>query len=90
MADRPIQVGDLVVIVKTPPCGCTNGLGKIYRVLGIDKGPGNNWCAYCEKFFGSHISAIFSENSGAALYRLKRIPPLSELEGEKCDEEIHA
>ena len=83
MSDRPISAGDLVQIVRPAPC-CGNeyGMGLIFRVVSLD---GNGHCMKCGAYpllgaWGSRHGVIFS--------RLKRIPPLDELEGEKRDEEI--
>lgn len=29
---KPIAVGDLVVVTYPAPCGCTGGIGRIFRV----------------------------------------------------------
>ena len=89
--NRPIQVGDLVVIVKPPAgCRCVENLGVIFQVTAIRQG--TNWrvCRNCES--GSLGTGLVAEGFGRALglKRLKRTPPLSELESEKRYEEIAA
>lgn len=89
MSDKPISVGDLVVVVK--PTLCCGQLGKsfgaVFRVSHIRERTYSR-CAHC----GSSAITLLADGWRAAisLYRLKRIPPLSELEGEKRDEEIPA
>ena len=76
MSDKPISVGDLVMVVRPTPCGCSAGLGKIFKVTIIDRSPLPNKCASCGQLFGPHDQARNrSERLGAALYRLKRLDP---------------
>ena len=87
MSDRPIQVGDLVVIVKPRRC-CGNGdtIGTIFTVRSFAK--------KCKCACGASYEGKFAvmENGWwrCETFRLKRIPPLDELESEKRDEEITA
>jgi hypothetical protein len=87
MSDRPIQVGDLVLVVKPAPCcGVQNSFGP-YKVLAIDVSVG-----ICGGCFGDSEwnvpRARLSNGQNIPIVRLKRIPPLSELEGERTDEQI--
>ena len=88
--DKPISVGDLVMVVKTQPC-CGNGkeksIGKIYTVLKLVQSSGCTGCS--EKHIGK-IVAYDKPMSGYLIFRLKRIPPLSELEDVKVHETIDA
>jgi hypothetical protein len=89
-----IKVGDLVQVVKESPCavGGMKSIGMIFRVA--DMGPctdevGCRWCG------GVHYPAetlMATKKLGwrVAAYRLKRIPPLDELDDVKRDEEITA
>ena len=78
MSDKPISVGDLVVVVKP---GCTDKyLGYTYRVSRIttEIGP----CMHCGGEHGS--GPLVCEHpkigtGGFRLSRLKRIPPPEEL-----------
>lgn len=82
-----IKVGDLVQVVRGHPCD----LGNVGVVLDIHTWP--LWsCPKCGKYeSGPFVGAtLHFPFSGAPLSWLKRIPPLSELEGEKRDEEITA
>ena len=87
---EPIKVGDLVMIVKPTPCGCTASLGRIYRVqsIGLSRDPLE--CSICQAVLPQDTLAFGSKGRGSQPWRLKRIPPLDELEGEKRDEEITA
>lgn len=97
-----IKVGDLVVVNKPAshgPCG----LGLIFRVTNIrhpERGSsGRAWrCSFCGKS-GIHQPGVgrpgglvegYRRTKGMPLWRLKRIPPLSELDDVKRDEEITA
>src|SRR5690348_13823936 len=83
--DKPISVGDLVQVVRTPKCGCTTTLGLIFRVASFTH---EEWtaCGTCRAEGGSKVLADSSINSpnggtyGFETHRLKRIPPLEELD----------
>ena len=86
--DKPISVGDLVQVVKeTPCCRCGDSLGKTFVVEEI-----SNLIPTLCKFCGSDRDGLAARISGAIewcdLYRLKRFPPLSELEGAKTEEKL--
>lgn len=84
-----IKVGDLVVVVKPGRC-CRNSLGRIFTVADIER----NWtyCSGCKKRLSDSELVARSDWPGTwhPVDSLKRIPPLSELEGEKREEEITA
>ena len=87
MRDRPIAVGDLVQVVRpTPCCGNETALGITYRVVSKNSA----WryaCIYC----GASLEGDVADKMlgfGALVSRLKRIPPLDELEGERTDETL--
>lgn len=86
--DNPIQAGDLVVIVKPKTCGCQEPLGHIHYVKAIMmSASGGVRCIYCGNLEPQTVVADFG-GIASEIYRLKRIPPLSELEGEKRDEKL--
>ena len=93
MSDRPIQKGDLVMVVKLPRCGCLTTLGMIFTVASRSDADSTT-CREC----GDHIDGpipyawmpIGSKFTGSTLNRLKRIPPLSESEGIETKEELTA
>ena len=89
-----IKVGDLVVIVRTAAAKCCNGgLGAFFRVTAVREpfrmSPGGWSCSWCGKSgvtnhpaLNSMVAEGFeSTGRGIPLYRLKKIPPASELEG---------
>jgi hypothetical protein len=85
---EPIKVGDLVGVVQG---GCTDTyIGYIFTVL--DLSPVAHRCARCNVIHGTGLWARHEpwEDNGVwiATSRLKRIPPLSELEGVKTEEDI--
>jgi hypothetical protein len=87
--DKPISVGDLVVVVRWAPCGCCLGLiGKVSRILAPRA---LKLCLQCnhEWPLGTLAPAVVGDY-GVPVAWLKRIPPLDELESEKHDEEITA
>ena len=82
---EPISVGDLVVVVKpTLCCGNPSRLGRTFVVKKIEFGP--NRCHWC------HTAIEDSDAFDGELWwtprRLKRIPPLSELEGQPTQEDM--
>lgn len=89
MTER-IAVGDLVMVVRPSPC-CGSDLAvgrRIFTVAALDFDSGT--CSGC----GAHIPSVkaaFNENNGKhyQLNRLKRIPPLDELEGVKTEETLN-
>jgi hypothetical protein len=88
---KPISVGDLVVIVKAH-CddSARDWLGRFRTVSAIHSGS-NSKCAYCDRHVNhGGLIACFTEGRHHPIDYLKRIPPLSELEGEKHKEELTA
>ena len=92
--DKPISVGDLVQVVRKKPCGCIDTLGEIFVVETIVPAWAPAHCGTCMETTSSKGTPIAkwpgSQNFYSELSRLRRIPPLSELEGEQREEEIHA
>lgn len=96
---EPIKPGDLVVVLRVSPsasgCGCTyaEDIGKVFRVRRV-------YCCDAECFkCGALIPPLWmaeerlDERGLPVTYpfsRLKRIPPLEELEGENRKEELTA
>jgi hypothetical protein len=92
MSDKPISVGDLVVLYKPcPGCGLAIDLGTVFRVVCISSshGLGTNCCG-AEK--GAQILANNEpvKHSGWPMSRLKRIPPLEELDEVRAADEVGA
>lgn len=87
---EPIKVGDLVVVVGPGPC-CNPlfSIGRVFQVF--DEAFEWTYCGTCLKRLSDGERVL---GDGAGCYyrpnRLKRIPPLSELDDVKRDEEITA
>ena len=87
---EPIKVGDLVVVVHWPCCGFN--LGKVATVAAIDH-LNNTRCSGCgSRPLGIPNADMVPNGIGslacAPLAWLKRIPPLSELESERTQEDL--
>ena len=89
--DKPISVGDLVAIVRSCCIPFRDGV-TIFRVESMRPDRAASVCKHCAKEFPRETYACDTSfpRGGAPLSWLKRIPPLSEIEGEKRDEEITA
>ena len=94
---EPIKVGDLVVVVRPSICpeAKRHHLGHVFTVARLGEAAMLTpypWCIHCGR--AHDVIGLFAWDDllgGAfSLLRLKRIPPLSELEGEKREEELHA
>ena len=87
---EPIKVGDLVMLVREC-CPVDSAIGKIFSVAELRNH--SYWCHYCRWSAGQLSGARVNGQDSHCSYPLswlKRIPPLSELEGENRDEEITA
>lgn len=97
---EPIKAGDLVIVVRD--C-CGNSLGRIATVEQTN--PADDWaalwqCGVCRATLKSAMSLVRLPEISAAPEKpsrgwwptawVKRIPPLSELEGENRKEELTA
>lgn len=84
---EPIKVGDLVQVILPRHCGCTTYLGRVFVVTGLIVESRPCFCSACGDrgiTTGTRVLGCESVVKGRAAissYRLKRIPPLSELEG---------
>ena len=87
---KPIRVGDLVAIVRWPCCG--SRLGHVDTVVSIEpESLLGGRCVDCHTLFTGYGTYIrLTQDRGAQLPWLKRIPPLEELDSEKQKEEITA
>ncbi len=88
MAER-IQVKDLVYVALANYCGCTRGIGTVFRVEYFDTSKGYNWCKWCNATFDTQDQAV-GDGKAAQLWRLRRIPPLDELERTQIVQEASA
>jgi hypothetical protein len=87
--DKPISVGDLVTYRKVCCPRFTDGVW-IFRVAVMHRQrPADCKCMGCGAPIPYEVCAAeLSEYPGTPLSWLKRIPPLSELEGERTQEDI--
>ncbi len=86
--DKPIAVGDLVQVVKQRRC-CVERTkwGDIYQVSAISSGVFQ--CIYCGKISDVLIDVAYDDAGDCCeIDRLKRIPPLDELEGQSTEEKL--
>lgn len=76
-----IEVGDLVMVVKPDPCPCAikeRFLGTVFRVASLEN---VELICDCGSVRDGGLCAVDGADGRAAeLYRLRRIPPLSEPE----------
>lgn len=86
--DKPISVGDLVMVVKPNRCCGAKGksFGAIFRVEAFV----TEWarCHYCHH--KEYESDAIGSYGSVSRYRLKRIPPPEELGIVDEKEELHA
>ena len=88
---EPIKVGDLVMVVRAH-CGTAKALGRVFTAPEpIKSWTGMFECGVCHSVWPCNEN-LYALSKGRHVPQswLKRIPPLSELEGEKRDEEITA
>ena len=94
--NEPIKVGDLVMVVRGHECVMQIAGGVPFTVTALLSPTGGGWhCPVCNKRnAGPNVVGAegfrASKGRGLPLHWLKRIPPLSELEGEQRKEEINA
>ena len=82
----PLKPGDLVIVVKPVPCcGNTGTVGKILTVL--DHKPADIVrCVYCNYCGPGTDHVMVSDDTAKGANRLRRIPPLVELESKQQTE----
>lgn len=86
-SDGHIQVGDLVQVVRGHVCDW----GRIFVVASINVSEAGWHCPHCptESYDSCEwVEDGIKEGIGADITWVRRIPPLSELEGERTDEQI--
>ena len=84
-----IKVGDLVVVMRPKRCGCNNSIGRIWVVKDLNSDERSGRCTECGVVTYPPVTPTAHISNGyAELWRLKRIPPLSELEGERTEEKL--
>jgi hypothetical protein len=86
--DKPISVGDLVVVVlPTFCCGNDDSLGGVHLVTGPAWGALLR-CPFCMSIVKPTDEVTLDTGNACEKRRLKRIPPLDELEGVLSQHEI--
>jgi hypothetical protein len=93
MSERPIQVGDLVQVVRSNGCTCgapQKSLGRVFRVSAIKTYLAGSKCSDCKRDLTDRPYVCASDDGRReyGLPRLKRIPPLDELEGVRTEDKI--
>lgn len=80
--NNEIKVGDLVIVVKpTPCCGNEAVVGAPFIVSRIAMAKGRFHCSHCNTTWPSQMVADgLHKHFVYQLWRLKRIPPLEELD----------
>ena len=91
MSDKPISVGDLVVVVRD--C-CGKYIGRTFIVEQMATGEAE--CVFCRARFhnvtvagDASVASLRDNGNLGILTWLRRIPPLEELEGVKTEEPAH-
>ena len=81
--DAVIKAGDLVMVVGSSLCAGSADVGYIFLVAGIIPGDPNTTCNYCGQ--RHRLGELGALERGKPFWwplrRLRKIPPLSELEG---------
>jgi hypothetical protein len=86
-----IEAGDLVMVVKLKPCCGGGKLGYPFIVRTVRMSTPTIRCELCGAGNPGEMIAEYEEPYGlrvVALWRLKKIPPLSELEGKEREREL--
>jgi hypothetical protein len=87
---EPIKPGDLVMVVRPSECGCRSSFGRTFRVSQVWHDITDIPCPQCGVLVRETSFAFMDTDEAGELFRLKRIPPLSELDDVKNNEEITA
>jgi hypothetical protein len=87
VSDRPIQVGDLVQVVRSLPCchHASKWHGHIYIVSELYPPSPSVVCIHCNSPKNFPTAIAEGHDVGVLVCMLKRIPPLSELESTDQD-----
>jgi len=84
-----IEVGDTVMVVRLPSCGCDTAMGHVFEVAGIRGSSTPPICITCQRERIDGNPAAFGEgHDPVELYRLKKLPPFHELANRKTEESI--
>jgi hypothetical protein len=83
-----IKAGDLVMIVRNAPCGCTKSLGQVFNVKEVYSFM--TACVICGHIEGVRDLAEHPDGDVVQLYRLKKIDPPALPETIETQDEITA
>lgn len=88
MSERPIQVGDLVQVVRFPCCSCGGNLDAIFKIDEIRRN--DLFKCTCHYSLGGDYGpvAAIPNRIAAPVAWLRRIPPLSELDSTDTKEDL--
>lgn len=84
-----IRKGDLVMVVNTERCGCVQVLGKVFRVVDVQRDE-SSWCGQCDAKLPTELSAADGTGAWFSLRTLRRIDPPAEQTDTTTDEELTA
>lgn len=87
MSDKPISVGDLVMVVKPGHCGDSGAIGRIFTVAGFFS---FGTCIICNQTMVIDIAMSNDARPAIELSRLKRIDPPAHGESLPTREELTA
>lgn len=91
MSDKPIQTGDLVMIVRPAPCGCATLLGTPFTVSGWTDGAFFS-CVHCRYTWDNGLNrpcgVLGYRDYGIDPRRLIRIDPPAQIESTRTEETL--
>jgi len=86
-----LKAGDLVIVIRQH-CPTANAVGRMATVVQATGFPRHDVCGYCGEAFLETSDAVSLEAGKASGWYpaswLKKIPPLSELEGKEREREL--
>lgn len=94
MSDKPIAVGDLVMVVRDTACGCY--YGRVYPVIAIEAvAMGAVRCGHCNdlRYCDKHLAALLrgpNRDGHLPISWLKRLDPDALRDDVPTEEGIHA
>jgi hypothetical protein len=83
-----IEAGDLVMVVKPTICCGRAKFGATFTAGPIRMSTDPSGCGWCRAANPATMITELPDGKVIPLWRLKRIPPLSELEGKEREREL--
>jgi hypothetical protein len=83
-----IKAGDLVMVVKPTICCGRAIFGKPFTAGPVRMSTDPSWCGWCSTANAATMITELPDGTVIPLWRLKKIPPLSELEGKEREREL--